>query len=141
MSQFSQFNDPASSDFIDFNDVNGALLLFTVYEETDEHVTAHGPNTAVIADIVVLDGNTAGTTYSRAYIYPKGLKPQLRNSIGGGMVLGRLGQGPKQPGKNAPWTLAAANDAEKQIAQKWVDGHGHPAEVRAEREAQQSRPF
>lgn len=137
----SQFMDPAKGDFIDFNDVKGALLLLTVYEETPEHQTVHGANTAVIADVVVLDGPLAGKLYEKAPIYPKALKPQLRAAIGGRMVVGRLGQSPGKPGQNPAWMLSAATDPDKALAQNYVDQHGHPAEVRAEREAEQSRPF
>jgi hypothetical protein len=137
----SQFNDPASGDFINFNDVLDALLLFTVYEETEEHQTVHGPNTAVIADVVVLDGDQAGTVYNNAPIYPRALKPQLRKSIGGFMVLGRLSQGNKKPGQNPAWTLLPSTDADKKLAQAYVDSHGHPAEVKAEKAAAAERPF
>lgn len=135
------FNDPSSSDLLPLDEVNGSLLLFTVYEETDEMNTVHGPQTAVRADVVVLDGELAGTEYSDSLIFPRVLKSQLRRSAGGMMVLGRLGQGNKKPGQNPPWTLAAATDDDKKVASAWVDSHGHPAEVRAEREAEQARPF
>ena len=135
------FNDPASGDFIDFKDVNGSLLLFVVYEETDEHTTIHGPNTAIIADIVVLDGDLAGTFYDHSYVYPRGLKPQLRKSVGGQMVLGRLGQSAAKPGMNPAWVLSAATDADKALAQKWVDSNGTPTEAAAQREAEFTKPF
>lgn len=135
------FNDPSSSDLLPLDDLVGALLLFTVYEETDEINTVHGPQTAVRADVVVLDGDKEGETYSDSLIFPRVLKSQLRRSAGGMMVLGRLGQGNKKPGQNPPWTLTAASEADKRMAQKFVDSHGHPAEVRAEREAEQKRPF
>lgn len=137
----SNFNDPASGDMLPFDDVKGSLLLFTVYEETDEINTVHGPQTAIRADVVVLDGQLAGTEYNDSLIFPRVLKSQLRRSAGGLMVLGRLGQGNKKPGQNPPWTLAAATDEDKKLAQQWVDSHGHPAEERAKREEAQSRPF
>lgn len=137
----STFNDPANADFINFNDVNGALMLFTVYEETPEHLTVHGPNTAVVADVVILDGDQAGTVYNNAPIYPIALKKALRKSIGGQMVVGRLGQAPGKPGQNPAWILDTATSDDKQIAQAYVDAHGDPAEVKAEREAAQTRPF
>jgi hypothetical protein len=135
------FNDPSSSDLLPLDDVNGSLLMFTVYEETDEINTVHGPQTAIRADVVVLDGTLAGTTYDDSLIFPRVLKSQLRRSAGGNLVLGRLGQGNKKPGQNPPWTLAAATDADKVLAQKYVDSHGHPAEVKAEREAEFAKPF
>lgn len=137
----STFNDPAAGDFIDFKDHIGALLLFTVFEETPEHMTVHGANTSIICDVAVLDGPGAGTVYNNSPIYPKALKPQLRKSIGGQMVLGRLGQAPGKPGQNPAWTLAASTDADKKLAQDFIDSHGHPAEQKAEKEAAQTRPF
>jgi hypothetical protein len=136
-----QFNDPSNSDLLPLDELLGRLLLFTVYEETDPINTVHGPQTAVRADVAVLDGDKAGHTYEDALIFPRVLKSQLRRSAGGMMVLGRLGQGQKKPGQNPPWTLTAASDADKVKANAYVDSHGHPAEVRAEREAAQTRPF
>jgi hypothetical protein len=136
-----QFNDPSSSDLLPLDSLLGRLLLFTVYEETDPINTVHGPQTAVRADVTVLDGELAGTKYDDALIFPRVLKSQLRRSAGGMLVLGRLGQGAKKPGQNPPWTLNAASDADKVIAQRFVDQNGHPAEQRAEREAMQARPF
>lgn len=135
------FNDPSSSDLLPLDDVLGSLLLLTVYEETDEINTVHGPQTAVRADVVVLDGKLEGEKFEDTLIFPRVLKSQLRRSAGGHMVVGRLAQGTKKPGQNPPWTLNAATDADKATAQRFVDSHGHPAEVRAEREAEQSRPF
>lgn len=137
----TNFNDPSNSDLLPLDDLLGSLLLLTVYEETPEINTVHGPQTAVRADVVVLDGKKSGETYSDALIFPRVLKSQLRRSAGGMMVVGRLAQGNKKPGQNPPWTLNTATDADKQTAQRYVDSHGHPAEVRAEREADQTRPF
>lgn len=135
------FNDPSSSDLLPLDELKGSLLLLTVYEETPEINTVHGPQTAIRADVVVLDGNHAGESYSDALIFPRVLKSQLRRSVGGMMVVGRLGQGNKKPGQNPPWTLNAATEPEKAIAQRYVDSHGHPAEVRHEREVEQAKPF
>ena len=135
------FNDPSSSDLLPLDDLLGALLLLTVYEETDPINTVHGPQTAIRADVVALDGKMTGEAYEDTLIFPRVLKSQLRRSAGGMMVVGRLGQGNKKPGQNPPWTLTAATEADKALAQKYVDQHGHPAEVRAEREAETTRPF
>lgn len=137
----SHFNDPSSSDLLPLDELLGSLLLLTVYEETAELNTVHGPQTAIRADVVVLDGAKKGETYNDSLIFPRVLKSQLRRSAGGMMVLGRLAQGNKKPGQNPPWTLNAATDGDKVVAQQYVDSHGHPAEKRAEQEAAQSRPF
>ena len=135
------FNDPSGSDLLPLDALLGSLLLVTVYEETDPINTVHGPQTAVRADVVAIDGELAGETYDDALIFPRVLKSQLRRSAGGMMVLGRLGQGTKKPGQNPPWTLAAATDEDKALAKQWVDSHGHPAEAKAEAEAAATRPF
>lgn len=135
------FNDPSSSDLLPLDDLVGSLLLLTVYEETDPINTVHGPQTAIRADVVVLDGKLSGEQYEDTLIFPRVLKSQLRRSAGGLMVVGRLGQGVKKPGQNPPWTLTAATEPDKQVAQRFVDQHGNPAEVRAQADAAQSRPF
>src|SRR5262245_29413508 len=117
------FNDPSSSDLLPLDDLIGSLLLLTVYEETDDINTVHGPQTAIRADVVVLDGKLVGETYQDTLIFPRVLKSQLRRSAGGMMVVGRLGQGNKKPGQNPPWTLTAATEADKQLAQKYVDAN------------------
>ena len=137
----SNFNDPSSSDLLPLDDLIGTLLLLTVYEETDEINTVHGPQTAIRADVVALDGNKRGEQFEDTLIFPRVLKSQLRRSAGGLMVVGRLGQGVKKPGQNPPWTLTAATDADKALAQSWVNAHGQPAEVKAQQQAEQSRPF
>ena len=115
------FNDPgsASGDPLPLADLNGSLLLFTVHEETGEINTVHGAATAIRADVAALDGALKGETYTDRLIFPKVLKNQLRTSIGG-MVLGRLGQGEKQPGKTPPWQLAAATPEEKATGTKYL---------------------
>jgi hypothetical protein len=115
------FNDPGSTggDTLPLNDVNGSLLLFTVQEETDTIETVHGPATAIRADVAILDGAHKGDTYNDTLIFPKVLKNQLRRSIGG-MVLGRLEQGAKTPGKNPPWQLAAATAEDKTVGEKYL---------------------
>lgn len=137
----TMFNDPSSSDFMPLDDLEGSLLLFTVYEETEEIVTVHGPNTAIRADVVVLDGSLEGETYDNTLIFPKILKSRLRGSVGGEMVVGRLIKGAKKPGLNAPWELETVSSKEKAIAQKFVESHGNPAEARAQREAAYEEPF
>jgi hypothetical protein len=115
------FSDPGTSggDPLPLADLNGSLLLFTIHEETGPINTVHGAATAIRADIAALDGALKGETYIDRLIFPKVLKNQLRGSIGG-RVLGRLGQGEKQPGKNPPWQLAAATDDEKETGTKYL---------------------
>jgi hypothetical protein len=116
------FNDPGSpsgGDSLPLADVNGSLLLFTVRKETDTIDTEYGPNTAIAADVAILDGPHKGDTYNDTLIWPRVLKGQLRGSIGG-MVLGRLEQGEKKPGKNPPWRLAPATAEDKTVGEKYL---------------------
>lgn len=118
------FADPANPVSIDFNDIHGALLLIEVVGHEDDVVTSLSvpgvKNPAIRANVTVLDGPRGGFVYEDALIFPKALQGQLRARIGK-LVLGRLGQGDKQPGKNAPWRLETATDADRQTAQRWVN--------------------
>lgn len=108
------FASPAPpSDGIDWTSHNGRLLLFTV-GDTDTVNTSFGEKEAVRADVAVLDGTEAGTTYTDTLVFPKLLVSQLK-SRAGQKVLGRLGQGQAKPGQKPPWILAEATPADKQI--------------------------
>ena len=115
------FSDPGApgGDTLPLADLIGSLLLFTVEKETDVIETVHGPSTAIACSVAVLDGDRKSETFGDTLIFPKVLKGQLRKSVGG-KVLGRLGQGEKQPGKNAPWILLAPTDDDKATAHKYV---------------------
>lgn len=113
------FNEPGTGgDFLDYKELLGSLLLFTVKEETQEIDTKHGPQTAIRADVAVLDGPNKGDVCTDALIFPKILKSQLRGSVGG-KVLGRLGQGENKKG-NPPWQLAAPTETEKETGRKYL---------------------
>ena len=94
------FNEPSSGDFLDFDELNGSLLLFTVLEEQKGINTTFGAKDAIIADVVVLDGDQAGTMYEDSMVFPLVLRAQLKRSIGE-MVLGRLTTGTAKPGKTS----------------------------------------
>lgn len=116
----TDFDDPGTGgDKLPLDDLNGALLLITVHEETDPIETQYGSTTAIRADVVVLDGAHKGDRYGDTLIFPRVLKSSLRGKENR-LVVGRLGQGAKQPGKSAPWTLDAAGDAEKETARKYL---------------------
>ena len=110
------FADPASAVGINWTDLNGSLLLFTVKSQEHGIETAYGSSDAVRADVTVIDGDLAGTEYGDTLVFPKVLQSQLRPAIGG-KVVGRLGQGEAKKGQSAPWKLAAATDDEKKAAQ------------------------
>jgi hypothetical protein len=67
----------------------------------------------------VLDGARKGETFTDALIFPRVLIGSLRGAIGE-MVIGRLGKGRPQPGKNPAWILEAATDADKQVGERYL---------------------
>lgn len=114
------FNEPGTGggDQFDLKALNGSLLLFTVKEETQEIDTKFGPQTAIRADVAVLDGPNKGDVVADTLVFPRVLKGQLRGSVGG-KVLGRLGQGENKKG-NPPWQLSAPTDADKETGRKYL---------------------
>lgn len=115
------FASPASAAGIKWADINGALLLLEVHSVEKDITTTFGPSDAVRADVTVLDGPSKGDEYRDTLVFPKGLQSQLRPNIGQ-KVLGRLGQGQAKPGQSAPWLLAEATDADKQIGVAYLNG-------------------
>ena len=114
------FKDPSSGgDKLPLDDLNGSLLIFSVHELMGEIETTFGPSTPIRADVAVLDGALKGTVYEDALIFPRVLIGSLRGSIGE-MVIGRLGKGRAQPGKNPAWVLDAATDADKQVGERYL---------------------
>jgi hypothetical protein len=107
------FAEPASASGIDYQELNGHLLIVDVSEVIPEITTSFGVNDAVRATIVDLDDNN--NTYTDTLIFPKVLKAQLRPNVGR-KVLGRLGQGQAKPSQSPPWTLQTATDADKKLA-------------------------
>lgn len=119
------FNDPSTATGIDWKELHGSLLLITPHEFIPEINTVHGANPAVRADVVILDGSKAGEKFADTLIFPKVLQTQVKGQIGS-LVLGRLGQGQKKPGQSAPWTLAAATDADKTIGRDYLAANAEP---------------
>lgn len=122
-----QFAAPSApgGDPLDLNAMLGALLVVDVTEVV-EHVqtvnTLPGEKTpAVRGTVHVLDGALAGTTREDALIFPRVLQSQLRGNVGR-KVLGRLRKGAAKPGKNAPWELAPATEADYAAATRWSMG-------------------
>ncbi len=113
------FNDPSTATGIDWKELHGSLLLFKVSGQEVGIKTVHGDSNAIRADVVVLDGDKEGETYTDTLVFPKVLQSQLKPSIGS-MVLGRLGQGHKKPGQSPPWTLSTATDADKQVGRDYL---------------------
>lgn len=112
MTNTDPFEAPATAVGIDYKELNGALLLFSVTSVETGVVTSLGEKDAVRCNVAVLDGPQAGQTYDDTLIFPRVLIGQLRSRVGG-MVLGRLGQGAAKPGQNPPWKLAEPTDDDK----------------------------
>lgn len=118
--QFSAPAEPGGGDKLPLADLLGSLLLFTVGQITEGMDTEYGKASPVGASVAVLDGDKKGEVFDDALIFPRVLISQLKHAVGGGMVLGRLEQGEKKPGKNPPWRLADPTDDDKATARKYL---------------------
>jgi hypothetical protein len=112
------YNDPSTPSGLNWEDINGRLLLINIIKLEADVPTTYGPKNAIRADIAVLDGPDKGTEYVDTLVFPTLLVRQLERFTGS-KVVARLGQGEKKPGQKPPWKLAAATDDEKQIAAKY----------------------
>lgn len=131
------FAAPASAVGIKWADLNGALLIVDVKSVEENIATSFGDSTAIRADVAVIDGTQAGSSYPDALVFPKGLVSQLRPNVGR-KVLGRLGQGQAKPGQSAPWLLTEATDADKQAGMAFLNRNTFTAPQPA---AQAQPPF
>lgn len=114
-----EFAAPSTATGITWVDLKGDLLIVKPYSLEVGIKTVHGLSDAMRADVIVLDGDDAGTAYLDTLIFPKVLTSQVKSSIGG-MVLGRLGQGAKKPGQSPPWMLSEATEDDKTIARAYI---------------------
>ena len=116
------FADPAvpgGGESIKWATLLNTLVIVDVKSYEANIQTSMGVSEAVRADVYCIDGPAAPDTYSDTLIFPKVLRSQLSSKIGQ-QVLGRIGQGPAQPGKNPAWILNPATEADKQLAvQAW----------------------
>lgn len=115
------FDGPGSTTGIQWEDINGRLLLVKAESVETGIKTAYGDTDAVRADVIVLDGPGAPEEYRDTLIFPRVLQGQVRSNAGTGRYnLGRLGQGNKKPGQSPPWILADPTDADKAIARDYI---------------------
>jgi len=115
-----QFSNPASFTGVDWNELNGGLILVDVLGEEIDMVTVHGVTNAIRANVAVLDGDLKGQTFDDILIFGKGLRPQLKPKIGG-MVLGRVGQlPPSKPGAKGAWIITDSTEADKTLARAYL---------------------
>jgi hypothetical protein len=114
-----QFESPASSSGINWNDYNGALLIFEVKEVVHGITTSYGERDAVRADVYVVDSDHASNQPRDTLIFPAVLQSQLSSKVGK-MVLGRLGQGQAKPGQSPPWLLEEARAGDNDKATEYL---------------------
>ena len=114
------FDSPATSEFVDWETINGELIVLVVEEYVKEISTVHGDNPAIKADLHVLTGELAGESFEGTLIFGRSMIPQLKKRVGK-IVLARLGQGAKQKGKNAPWILEDASAEDRKIGREWYE--------------------
>ncbi len=113
------FDQPGTSTGLNFEELKGHLLLFTV--DTLEHgiKTTFGDKDAIRCDVVDLE---TGNTYHDTLVFPLALIGQLKESVGGKRVLGRLGQGNAKPGQKPPWKLGEFTQADADKATAHING-------------------
>ena len=118
------FAAPASSTGLDFNELNGHLVIIDVEGYETGIVTANGDRDAIRGTLHDVDGNE---THEDVLIFPKVLVGSLKPRVGQ-KVLGTIGQGVAKPGQNAPWIITDASGdaaaASKAVAylEKWKSG-------------------
>lgn len=116
------FNDPGTASGARITDYEGRLLLITPTGYREEIETMHGTKDAVEANVVVIDEDapTSSEKHEGLLLFQGRLIGQTKGFVGKGLVLGRLGKGTAEKGKNAPWELATATDEEKDKARAYL---------------------
>lgn len=117
-----------------WEDLEGALLAISPTSIERGINTVHGTRDAVVAHVLVIDGEHAGDQYQDAMVFPAGLFGQLKNRLNRKM-LGRLGKGnvkiDQETGEvainpetgeayNAAWKFLAATAEDTDIATAFV---------------------
>lgn len=125
------FKQPAPpSGGVNWSSLQGSLLLFYVRGVETGIVTRFskpGESTdAVRVDLDVLDGKGAGEHHHDVLVFPKMLRGQLRDSVGG-RVIGRLTLGVATNGNSAPWLLDQASESDVAKARAFLTGTGSSA--------------
>ena len=108
----------APSGGITWEEHNGKLLIVEPLSYETGIQTVHGEKDAVRANVYVLTGPTTSDDFEDTLVFPGVLVGQLKRQIGA-KVVGRLTQGAKKPGQNAPWMLDAATAEDIDKARTW----------------------
>lgn len=111
------FDGPGTASGFSWEDNANRLLLIKPHAVEHGVKTSFGEKDAIRADIIVLDGPTAGEENNDVLVFPLVLQGQIRANVGTGRYnLGRLGQGEKKAGQKPPWKLGDPTDADKDAA-------------------------
>jgi hypothetical protein len=108
----------APSGGIAWDEHNGKLLIVEPLSYETGIQTVHGEKDAVRANVYVLTGPTTSDDFEDTLVFPGVLVGQLKRQIGS-KIVGRLTQGAKKPGQNAPWLLDAATAEDIDKARTW----------------------
>jgi hypothetical protein len=111
----------APSGGIAWDEHNGKLLIVEPLSYETGIQTVHGEKDAVRANVYVLTGPTTSDDFEDTLVFPGVLVGQLKRQIGS-KIVGRLTQGAKKPGQNAPWLLDAATAEDIDKARTWRAG-------------------
>lgn len=121
MTQRDEFDTAGA--YVAVKDLLGELVLFSPTEYVEEVKTDFGDKDAVITDLVVLTAEGGPTEYQDVMIFQGSLIGQLKRKITGGRkLLGVIAKGEAKKGQNAPYILAAPDDAQKQVARDYLAG-------------------
>lgn len=109
--------------YVAVKDLLGELVLFTPSEYVEEVKTDFGDKDAVVTDLVVLTAQGGPVEYQDVMIFQGSLIGALKRKIPGGRkLLGVIAKGEAKKGQNAPYILAAPDDAQKQVARDYLAG-------------------
>lgn len=112
----------------------GDLLVVQVQNVQRGVETQFGPADVIVADVHVIDpAGTISASYPETWLFGTVLFSQLREKRGRS-VLGVLELGEKKPGKNPPWRLADATDAQEALALRAMASKPDAAEPEPERQ-------
>lgn len=111
---------------ITWGDHLGKLLIVKPQSYEAGVTTVNGVSDAIRGDVYVLTGPDTAEEYVDTFLWGKLLVSQLKNQIGN-TVVGRVGQGAAQPGKNPPWLLEAATPDDIEKARAYLAKTAAPA--------------
>lgn len=125
------FQQPSQGDQVKVAELVGSLVLIWVKEYREGIMTVHGESDAVVVDLHALDGPKGGEKFENTLIFQRALIGSLRSAIGGEPVLGRIGTGIANPGKNAPFILQPFTDDDAAVATGYIQRMPKPFQAPA----------